>query len=173
MMNEPTEHAQKTTGPVTAGALLAVLRNCASASLHGTAAPDRAEWSDSFTFRMVARFERKGVTSQKEIHVPGWVSNGRTDDPEIVHRPRAGFWWLYAVTDRLVDALELLPADAQIAFHVYLDAGTTEALRRAQLHGDRLTLHAHYSRRGKTVTRSILLDAQTGPHNTARFGFGS
>lgn len=184
-MNEPTVHAQKTTGKVTAKALLAVLKGCDSAALHGRAAFDRASYSDSFIFDVRAVFKRKGVETSKEIAVPGWVSNGHTDEKEThkslsdgrsfdvysgVHRPEKGFWWLYAVTDRVTDVLELLPSDAEVSFHVYLDAGTNQSCIDATMHADHLYMVATYTSRGKQVTRRFLLDATTGRHNTARFG---
>lgn len=186
-MNEPTVHAQKTTGITTVKALLAVLKGCDSAGLHGRAAFDRASYSDSFVFDVRATFKRKGVESHKEISVPGWVSNGHTDEKEThkslsdgrsfdvysgVHRPEKGFWWLYATTERIIDVLELLPSNAEIAFHVYLDAGTNQTCIDANMHADHLYLVASYMQRGKQVTRRFLLDATTGQHNTARFGVG-
>lgn len=188
-MNEPTQHAQSVIGNVTtAKALLDVVKGCRSAGLHGRAAHDRASYSDSFVFEVSADFEtrKKGVLvskSRKEVQVPGWVSNGHTDEQETrtyegrtyqkytgVCRPLSGFWWLYATVDRLVDVLELLPNDAEVSFHVYLDAGTTEGLTAAKLHADHLYLNATYTSRGKRVTRQFLIDAATGGHNSARFG---
>lgn len=169
-MNEPTEHAQKRTGAVTVRALLAVLRGCASASLHGYAAPERASYSDSFIFDVTAKHETKGIETRKTLAVPGWVSNGTTDDGST-HRPEKGFWWLYGVTDRIVDVLDLLPANAEVAFHVYQDAGTNPSLADAKLHADHLYLCASYPYRGKRVTRTYMIDTHTGKHNSARFGY--
>jgi hypothetical protein len=169
-MNEPTEHAQQTTGKVTARALLSVLKGCASASLHGYAAPNRASYSDSFVFDVVAKHEKAGIETRKTLAVPGWVSNGLTDEGNA-HRPIKGFWWLYAVTDRVLDVLDLLPSDAEVSFHVYQDAGTSPVLTDAKLHADHLYLCANYTSRGKRVTRTFMIDAHTGKHNSARFGY--
>lgn len=194
-MNEPTEHAQSIIGSkTTAKALLNVLKGCDSASLHGNAALNRASYSDSFVFEVSAKFEgrtksggrviRNGTETFKSVEVPGWVSNGHTDEKEMrtsaegrfyprytgVHKPMKGFWWLYARTDRIIDILELLPKDAEIAFHVYLDAGTNEPCVDANMHADHLYLCAKYTNRGKRVERTFLIDATTGRHNSARFG---
>lgn len=187
-MNEPTEHAQRTTGTVTAGALLAVLKGCYSAGLHGRAAPDRESYSDSFIFDVSATRHKKGIETKQAITVPGWVSNGHTDAKETHvsttngkpftvysahYRPENGFWWLFATVDRLVGILELLPAKAEIAFYVYLDAGTNPLLVDATLHSDHLYLQASFERRGKQVRRQFLIDVSSGAHNTARFGVPS
>jgi hypothetical protein len=183
-MNEPTVHAQQTTGATTAKALLAVLKGCDSAGLHGRAATDRASYSDSFVFDVIATSKRKGVETRKEVSVPGWVSNGSDDTKEThkslsgrpfdvysgVFRPERGFWWLYAITDRVIDILDLLPSNAEIAFHVWLDGGTTETLIGTTLHADHLYMVATYTSRGKRIERRFMIDASTGQHNTARFG---
>lgn len=202
-INEPIEHAQKTTGKVTAKQLLTALRaGDGKAGLHGRAAHERASYSDSFVF--LARTSRKdrksGAEQVTEIEVPGWVSNGTTSETEEhtaapdsglsrrrwftysnAFRPMKGFWWLFAAEERLRDALECLPGDAQVSFHVALDHGTSELHIGATvttdfatykgLHTDHLYLVAECKgRNGKSKTRTFLIDASTGVHNTARFG---
>lgn len=184
-MNEPTVHAQKSTGKVTAKDVLSILKGCESASLYGRAALGRATWSDSFVFDLVATYRRRGIETSREVSVPGWVSNGHDNEKKTyasfadgrktevycgTHRPERGFWWLYAVTDRVIDVLDLLPSNAEIAFHVYLDAGTNATLTDATLHADHLYMVATYTSRGKQVQRRFLIDASAGAHTTARFG---
>lgn len=198
LMNEPTEFAVRTqTGVTYAKMLLAVVREGTEGlSLHGYATPDRASYSDSFSF------EIKGVqkqhaspkehscytTSTCSVRVPGWVNNGHTSERAPgannfsgVHRPLTGFWYLSGdPRDRMRDILELLPGGAEISFQVYLDAGTNELLIRADvlmtydhhigLHGDHLYMHATYNVRGKPKTRTFLIDTHTSAHNSARFG---
>ncbi len=195
-MNEPIQHATKTTGTVTARMLLnAIKQGPDSTYIHGNAAHGRESYSDSYVFTVSA--VKKSRDSKQEtttkIDVPGWVSNGSTSARresgvgrdrhvsfEGTHRPLAGFWSFYGARDAIVDVLEVLPPTAEVAFHVYLDAGTQEYLVRAEcamnyetysgLHSDHIYLVATYTQRGRTVTRRFLLDTSTTPHNTARFG---
>jgi hypothetical protein len=197
-LNEPVEHAQKTTGVVTAKALVTVIRAArgGDVSLHGHTAHDRASYSDAFVFEVTATDRGNGrdkVERRTTIEVPGYVSNGHTSTREErtfdgskvvayreVYRPLKGHWWLSYQADRVLDILELLPSDAEVSFHVYLDAGTCELLVRAEapmnyeriqgLHGDALYLEASYLVRGKRKVRRFLLDTQVSAHNSARFG---
>lgn len=202
-MNNSVEIAQAQTGKVTAKAVLDVLRAFKgldiSAGLHGTAVHDRPSYSDSFIFRLsVTHRERdregkRGAETTSEINVPGWVCNGHTSKREDrvyegrpykayceAYRPTSGFWYLSYEWRRVRDILELLPRDAEIAFFVYLDAGTSDTLVAADttvgyhaehgLHSDHLYMVATYMQRGKRVEREFMIAATTGPHNTARFG---
>jgi len=196
-MNEPIQRAQQRTGRVTARQLLACIRaGQDSLYTHGKAVFDRPSYSDAFTFTVTSvhqdktfprtvRASHTDVETVTKLDVPGYVSNGHTSAVEQrtstdgrkynryteAFRPDGGFWSLsYCTRDRLVDALSLLPGEAEIAFYVYLDAGTNETLVDAGLHGDHLYLVASTVRRGKAKVRSFLLDVSTGPHNTARFG---
>lgn len=195
-MNEPTERAQIETGKVTAKQLLAVVRQAThTLSLHGRAALDRPSYSDAFVFEVNAtKRDRSGVESRTTIDVPGWVGNGNTSTTEEsgvgrdryaryseAFRPSAGFWFIGSGSDNLIDVLESLPGDAQVAFSVALDYGTNEYLIRAEcpmnfgtergLHTDFLYLNATVTVRGKTKTRRFLIDTHTGPHNSSRFGW--
>lgn len=197
-MNEPIEHAQKTTGKVTARQLLAVYRagprHC---YLHGKAAPNRASYSDSFIFTFSSCETDRKTKSETvtKIDLPGWVSNGTTSTREIrkdsggkpyghyteAYRPLGGFWSL-SYNDALPAVLELLPRDAEVSFFVYLDAGTNGYLVEAEstecaglvahkgLHNDRIYLVAEWGPPGKRRERHFLIDTSTCPHNTARFG---
>jgi hypothetical protein len=196
-MNEPIEHAQTIVGKTTAKALLACVKlGTEGLSMHGHAAPERASYSDSFVFTVSARKgdRRKGTETTSEVSVPGYVSNGHDstraehtyDGQKVVkytgvHRPLTGFWFLsYCPRERMIDVLELLPNDAEVSFHVWLDAGTHELLTRAEatmnfgtergLHADHLYMIATYKSRGKTVSRRYLIDTTAGAHNSARFG---
>jgi hypothetical protein len=180
-MNEPIEHAQKTTGRVTARDLLALLKAGAdSLTLHGEADPTRASYSDAFVFT-VGTTSRTGprVEQTHTLEAPGWVSNGYTSDRETrtyegrsypkyatAFRPTRGFWFLSYCRDRLLSLLEILPKNAEISFFVYLDAGTSETLTNAGLHADWLYLVTGH--RGKR--RDYLLDVSTTDHGSARFG---
>jgi hypothetical protein len=180
--------------------------------LHGKAVHGRPSYSDAFIFTISA-VERhdafkaidgrtmRDVETTTTLDVPGWVTDGHTSKAEeTTHtdsyngreykvaryteafRPTKGFWSL-TYNETLRDVLELLPGDALVSLHVYLDAGTNEYLVRASapmnfgteqgLHGDRLYLVAAHTVRGKAKTRRFLLCSTCGPHNTARFGYGS
>lgn len=197
-MNEPIQHAQKSTGVVTAKQMLTCIRAGGdSLYIHGQAAHDRASYSDSYVFTMssVAKDRKSKVETTTKVDVPGYVSNGRPSvritrnggmrekytEFDGVYRPLKGFWSLGGFKDdRLTDILELLPSDAEVAFHVALDYGTHEYLVRADvpmnfetyggLHADMLFLRVRHTVRGKVKERSYLLDEQVIPHNTARFG---
>jgi hypothetical protein len=212
-MNESVERAQETTGKVTARQLLALVRKGSdSLYMHGEAVHGRPSYSDAFTFTVSAvekreRFKAidgstvRGAETTTTLDVPGWVSNGNTSKTtERMHTdsydgrsyrvvryseafsPTKGFWPLYR-NDSLLNVLELLPGDALVSFHVYLDAGTNEYLVRASapmnfstesgLHCDKLFLVAEHMVRGKAKTRSFCIGSSCGPHNTARFGYGS
>jgi hypothetical protein len=212
-INEGTEHAEKTTGHVTAKALLAVIRSACgdSIGIHGDAPTDRASYSDSFVFSVSAKRRDtenyktgvKTVYPRQEISLPGTVHGGTTSDRKrhereaermgssyldarVWHtysepfRPAKGFWYL-CCTELATDALELLPADAQVSLEVYLDAGTNEYHIMSEgtmserypfsgLHTDYLYLVAEYQVRGKRKMRRFLIDTHSGPHNSARFG---
>src|SRR4029077_976926 len=90
--------------------------------------------------------------------------------PDEAFRPDHGFWSLHAGAEYLRDALACLPANAEISFEVYLDAGSCESLMRANVHHDRLVLHATWKSGQKTVHRAFMVDASSGLHNSARFG---
>lgn len=200
-MNGSVNDAQKHTGQVTAKQLRAVVRafrgersigGRSGLFMHGRAVFDRPSYSDAFVFavRRVKREER--TETEAMIEVPGWVSTGHTSKREEVsfetsrymkysesYRPRTGFWSLdYCET--LDAVLDLLPSDATVAFHVYLDAGSNGYLIAADakmqfgteqgLHTDMLYLVARFERRGKPVELRFLLDTNTGAHNSARFG---
>lgn len=197
-MNEPTERAQALTGKTTARQLLTAIRAGGdSLYMHGEAVHDRPSYSDAFTFTVSSgRKDRKTkAETLTKVDVPGWVSNGSTSetkehtDPKdpyrkwktqpTAYRPRTGFWHL-SYNETIRNVLELLPAEAEIAFHVYLDAATHEYLIRAEcpmqfgrecgLHGDSLYLVASWDRRGKRQEKTFLICTRTGPHNSSRFG---
>jgi hypothetical protein len=200
MMNHSTETAQETTGAVTAKQLLEVVRTAGTFGgcyMHGFAKHDRPSYSDAFIFefRATSRTSFSGGKPEKttQIHVPGYVSGGHTSEREAyqyegkkeqrycaAYRPLKGFWSLYAHEERLRDALELLPRDAEVSFHVSLDAGTNGYLVNADsqmgpytergLHTDHLYLVATFMQRGKRREMRVLLDTSTTPHNSARFG---
>lgn len=168
-MNEPIEHAEKTTGQVTVGQLLKALGKGVIVSLHGRAAHGRASYSDSFVFEL--RFERDGAKS--EIAIPGYVTNG-----EVCGEPfkaTEAFWFLQ-YSDALIDALALLPKTATIAFRIAQDAGTTERLRSVGMCADHLYLDVMTKSDRETRRhdkRSILIDVYTGGHSTSRPCFPS
>lgn len=198
-MNEAIERAQARTGKVTARQLLETIRAGGdSLFMHGEAPHDRPSYSDAFVFTLTStRKDRKtDVETSTKLDVPGYVSNGstsetkehtRNEDGQIhtwktqptAFRPVRGFWSL-RYNENLRNVLELLPRDAEVAFHVYLDAGTHEYLIRAVcdmqfgreegLHADRLYLVVATTERGKRKERRFLIDTSTGPHNSARFG---
>jgi len=198
-MNGSVEDAVKHTGQVTAKQLREVIRAFPRANdrrrfMHGRIPYDRPSYSSAFIFtvRCVNREREKRTETEAKIDVPGYVSNGHTSQRETrthenstwqvysePYRPRHGFWSLDHL-DTLETALELLPADASVAFHVYLDAGTHEYLIRADasmqfgtehgLHADQLYLVASFMKRGKPVELRFLLDTSIGAHNSARFG---
>jgi hypothetical protein len=194
--NEPVEHAQKITGKTTVATLLPVVRAGTSAlTLHGRAAPERESYSDAFIFTMRGRrtVGKSKTETVMEAEVPGYVSNGHTSERGEhqyegrkivnycgVYRPQSGYWFLSYSQAALLDVLELLPREAELSFHVYLDAGTNELLVRADcamnheqfagLHCDHLYLEATNKVRGREKTRRYLMDTTVGAHNTARFG---
>lgn len=214
-MNEPIEAAQEITDKVTAKDLLGILRGSASAALNGEMNPMRESYSDSFVFRLTAKFKaiKSKISTEKVLQVPGYVGNGYTSkieartrfhasrigegslmwDPSSprgtysafgeVYRPLKGYWWLYGVTDRLIDILEALPRNAEIGFYVYLDGGSTELHAQTTittaretftgLHTDLLYVVASVTKNGRSRERRFLLDVRTGGHNSARFGYGN
>jgi hypothetical protein len=133
------------------------------------------------------------------IDLPGWVSNGQTStrkehqrdgeskstwgDKWVTYdeafRPLRGSWFL-SYNETLKNVLQLLPRNAEVSLHVYLDAGTNEYLIRSScpmnfgteegLHSDQLYLLAEWAKRGKKQTMKFLISVSTGPHNSARFG---
>lgn len=194
-INEPVEFCQKRTGKVTARQLLDVVRSGNdSVYMHGEAAIDRASYSDAFVFTVSAVSKYGKAEKVTKIDVPGWVSNGQTSVTREcsnegarwtvyanAYRPSQGFWYIDRHKDgRLAAILELLPRDAEVSFHVYLDAGTNEYLVTATsklhhyvetgLHADSLFLVAQWSERGKVKERTFLIDTSCGAHNSARFG---
>lgn len=195
-MNEPIQHAQKSTGKVTARSMLAMIRAGSDALyMHGRASHDRASYSDSYIFSVscTSKDRKTKTETVTQLDVPGYVTNGSTSEKEEtgtggdryvrfvgVYRPMKGFWSLSTQRQRLLDILELLPADAEIAFRVNLDYGTHEYLVRSRgdmnyegfngLHCDHLYLVVRYTSRGKERNREYFIDSHTVPHNTARFG---
>jgi hypothetical protein len=196
-MNEPIERAQEITGKVTARQLLAVVRAGERLYMHGKAVYNRPSYSDAFTFEVSAPKKTNGVEITARIEVPGYVSNGETSERKVhtdsldghawttycnAFRPTSGFWHI-GYGERIRDVLELLPGDAEVSFHVYLDAGTNELLVCAEtsvrggrftesgLHSDHLYLVAECNVRGKKRERRFLIDVSTGAHNSARFGY--
>lgn len=186
-MNASTEFAQETTGKVTAKTLLDVLRKggaFCNAHLHGRATNGRESYSDSFIFDFSVPVEAKdGVKVTHKLSVPGYVSNGHTSTISTAtyhghnekrycetYRPETGFWSLMGASQRLLDVLELLPANAEIAFNVALDHMTNPLCVEAGLHGDALFLVASHTTRGKRHNYRILVDTAIGQHNSARFG---
>jgi hypothetical protein len=197
-MNEPIERAQEDTGKVTARQLLTVVRAGDRVYMHGAATPNRPSYSDAFVFDVSAATRGPGKVEQTtRLRVPGYVSSGNTSERKRnvsqsdghvwmtygeAFKPMSGFWSVCS-HERLVDILELLPADAHVAIHVYLDAGTNELLvcsdvtlpngRESGLHSDWLVLVAEYTVRGKRRERRFIVDTSTGAHNSARFGVRS
>lgn len=195
-MNEPVEYAQASTGKVTARQLLQCVRaGTDNIFMHGKATPDRQSYSDSFVFSVsaVAKDRKTKSETTTKLDVPGWVSNGHTSERKEhpgtdggrawvtyakPYRPLRGFWSL--TYDRLIDLLELIPGDAEVSFHVYLDAGTNELLigssirlpgfNQEGLHGDHLYLNVTRMVRGKPKTSHHLISTSTGAHNSGRFG---
>jgi hypothetical protein len=191
------EIAQAKCGKTTARDLRAV---CKAGSdrlfLNGDAVYDRPSYSDAFTFEMTGRSgKRNGVSTDHKITLPGYVSNGHTSErtprqsmsgrPYLKYtetfRPLAGFWdCSYTARETLLGILQFLPAKAQVAFYVYLDAGTSELLVSADstmapfekgLHQDHLYLLAYVPKSDGSLTEyRFLIDAHTSAHNTARFG---
>lgn len=195
MTTEAIEHAQQTTGKVTAKGLLQLVRNAKSGlSLHGTADPSRGSWSNAFIFEVVstARDRKAKTETRVSLSVPGSVHHGYTDAKKVrtpsgfeshysqkpyetyseTYKPLTGFWYLSGHNAELIDVLELLPSGAEVSFSVCLDAGTTQNHTDANMHGDFLYLNADYMVRGKLKTRRFLIDTSTGRHNSARFGQG-
>lgn len=193
-LNEPVESAQNHTGKVTVQDLIRVVKGCSDTmSLHGEATPDRASYSDSFCFEFRGTSRAHRTEHSQSIRVPGYVSNGNTSATETYtyegrqrikysdpFRPLKGFWFLGYHQRTLLDILEMLPKDAEVSFHVYLDAGTTENHIRAVvegnygtdrgLHSDFLYLDVCYMHRGKRKERRYLIDTHTGLHSYGRFG---
>jgi hypothetical protein len=195
---EGVERAQKSTGKVTAGALLETVRfGCDSLYVHARAVHDRPSYSDAFVFTLsaVQKGKNKSETTQK-LDVPGSVRNGNTSERKEhqstesgkwvtyseAFQPTSGFWSLGGGRDRLVDVLELLPRDAEVSFEIALDAGTNELLVRSDvqtnygvergLHADRFSLVVEHKVRGRTKVRRYTVDTSCCAHNTARFGVG-
>ena len=188
-MNGSVEVAKEITGKVLASQVLAVIKEGKGnhVSLHGEMVPEQPSYSDAFTFSLSAREERN--KTEHRIQVPGWVSGGHTSKRELgesgwmrceeSYRPRKGHWFL-ASGAYLFSVLSLLPRDAEVAFQVYLDAGTNEYLIRADmemkhgkeqgLHSDKLYLAVQRTVRGKKVNSFFLIDTNSGPHNSSRFG---
>ncbi len=197
---EPICTAQKHVGKTTAKQLLGLVRSGSSVSLHGRATEGRASYSDSFCFEVsTTRKDAQGSEIRSLVDVPGYVTNGHTSERKEVtstfsgstylqytepFRPEKGFWYLYS-GEHLRDVLELLPRDAEVSFHVYLDAGTHEYLvgadtkigdmriggsRYSGLHADHLYLRAEYRVRGKIRSAEFLINACCAPHNSSRFG---
>lgn len=194
-MNEPIQCAQKQTGKVTAKALLEIVRQGDRHFFHGRATHNRESYSDSFIFEFTSKqtATKDRVETSRTLDVPGWVSNGNTSAREErtydgrrywryvdVYRPTSGFEQIDS--ELLRDVLEVLPIDAEVGFHVYLDAMTSELLVSADsklhymteqgLHGDKVYLVAWYERRGKRVQRKFIVSAHVCAHNSARFGGG-
>ena len=196
-MNHSIQFAQETTGKTTAKQLLAALKKGTNTYLHGHIPDNRPSYSSAFCFTLsITERMGKGETITT-IEVPGYVSNGNTsvkeshrseydgqtwDSYSETYAPKRGYWSVSR--ERLRDAVELLPGNAEVAFLVYLDAATNQYLIGAQgnthfntsfdgLHGDSLYLIASYLVRGREKTHDILLDTKVQPHNSSRFGFGS
>lgn len=202
-MNEPTEFAQGVTGKLTAKQLRIAIREARRMRgdfrmfAHGVAVEGRASYSDAFVFELSLAVEDRKAASKSctVVKVPGWVSNGSTSERKEhmsetdghrwttyaeAYRPTRGFWSLFSTEGALYDLLCLLPGDAEVAFHVYLDAGSNEYLIRAEcpmgrfsesgLHSDHFYLVSTSTVRGKRREQRFLIDVSTGAHNSARFG---
>jgi hypothetical protein len=201
-MNESIETAQACTGKTTAGQLREVIRyGVKSCYMRGHATPERESYSNAFTFTLTAiesENYKAGYIAEKKLNVPGHVSNGSTSlrkehtslsdsskwtTYDEAYRPLQGFWSLsLGARERLLDVLDLLPKDAEVAFRVYLDSGTNGYLIAAEckmgyhnypesgLHTDSLYLIVRQNVRGKEKVREFLLDWNTTAHNSARFG---
>ncbi len=203
-MNEPVEYAYTRIAgepPVALDLKRTVKFGRDSLYMHGDATQGRASYSDSYLWTITAvRESNEGDAKKKETctHVfPGWVSNGHTSTREVIvpkdpesppwmrytesYRPLRGYWDLGIVCrERLLDILEELPANARVAFHLYLDAGTNELCVRSDckmhyyqeqgLHVDHLYLCASYLSRGKERKPRFLIDVSVCAHNSARFG---
>lgn len=170
-MNNSIEFAQESTGKVTVKAMLDVMRKATSScSLHGRMHAARQTWQTSFIFELRATSKKNGAETTTILDVPGDVTNGHTDEKDGVHKPTRVFWYLFAKEQAILDVLEILPKDAEVAFMVGQDHYTTEGLRLSGFHADVLYLYASYTKHGKRVTRSYIIDVHTGGHNSARPG---
>lgn len=200
-MNEPIDFAQKhIRSKPTVRDLRDLIRGVKSRNsiyLHGEATYGRASYSDSFVFTVsVTSKSKSGVETVSKLDVPGFVSGGHSSARELYtpddggrpyynyregFRPAKGCWSLHYLEETLLDVLDLLPADMEVAFHVYLDAGSNgymvaaecPTLHETGMHSDRLLLVAWKPakdgrERGKP--RTFIVDTSCGAHNSARFG---
>lgn len=193
-MNEPIVRAQVETGKVKAKQLLDLVRFGGRLFMHGLATYGRPSYSDSYIFEVTSKREKtsRSCEESRMLAVPGYVSNGNTSKREEngskymryveAYRPLEGFWSFSCGRENLLAILDLLPRDAEVAFFVYLDAGTNELLVRADvklpwgdeqgLHADKVCLIASWTSRGNRVVREFMIDSSCGAHNSGRFGGG-
>ncbi len=152
--------------------------------IHADRLLDVPSYSDEATFTLTGDLGRMGHSEGPYVRfeLPGRIGNGSNDETQSridsdgrertsysgVYRPNRGYWSLWA--DIFRDIVLTLPNDAELRFNVSLDGGTSELHAPLKIHSDRLYLHATWHRGSRRIERQFLLDAQTGFHNSARFG---
>lgn len=137
-------------------------------------------WADThhvdFVVRRVAAKGR--AESTETVRLAGAILTGKTSDIELVndrprfttdYKPRDGYWDLYGCSN-VAHIIELLPADATVAFNVLLDRSTHRRTVAHGLHVDVLQLHAYWERGEKLVERFFDVDTVVVPHGAERIG---
>jgi hypothetical protein len=170
----------------TLAALRTAIKGCSRFYIHADRDPTVPTYSDAATFtvscvRMV--YGKRGAQNREviaKVEVPGRITHGYTSRFEMrqyegrsypkycdAYRPTGGYASLQ--DDSFRSAVLSIPARCEPRFLVYLDAGTTENHVKLGIHSDYVYLNAYDASKGDTL-RTFLIDVDSGPHNTARFG---
>ena len=101
----------------------------------------------------------------------GCESHAYSDEPGNRHVPPSGSAWACYMVDTARAVVESLPNGAKIKVVVAMDWKTCGYHVTAGLHEDVLMLVCEWTdKRGRGHRRDLILDTQTSPHNSARFG---
>jgi len=145
--------------------------------------PDAPSWNSERCFVSVELIKGDGARETRlEFEVAGRINNGHLDrtrqigdvntyavykeSDDNVYAPDSGVWLLHPNFDTCGSVLRSIATGANVIFTVNLDGGSNGYLAEHGLHQDVLCVTIQ---KGDKQAR-YLLDSQTSPHNTARFG---